>query len=204
MPGSNRILAIIGARSGSKGIPHKNIRPLGGKPLMSWIIGAARGSKYINRIIVSTDSKDIAEYARKKFGVQTVFRPKEFCGEAIIADVLRHCLSQIQHMDKVSRVVALQVDHPDRTVNLTDFLQKAIEHDIADAITIDPNGIRNGSIRILRTKDLLEKRITVLEQHFRSPNLIHPTRLYSWSSSSFNRGTFYPTIANNKTKKTAK
>ena len=63
-------------------------------------------------------------------------------------------------MDKVSRVVALQVDHPDRTVNLTHFLQKVIEHDISDAITLDPTGIRNGSIRILRTKDLLEGKIS--------------------------------------------
>src|SRR3989339_2032420 len=52
--------------------------------------------------------------------------------------------------------------------------------------------------RFYNSGNLLEKRITVLEQHFRSPNLIHPTRLYSWSSSSFNRGTFYPTIANNQ------
>ena len=81
MTGSNRILAIIGARSGSKGIPHKNIRPLGGKPLMSWIIGAARESKYINRIIVSTDSKEYAEVANRSGAEAPFLRPAEISGD---------------------------------------------------------------------------------------------------------------------------
>ena len=131
-----------------------------GRPLLDYTIEYAKKCPLIAEIYVSTDSKEIAEYASKKFGVQAVLRSQEFCGEVIIADVLRHCLSQIPYADKISRVVALQVDHPDRTVNLTDFLQKVVEYDIADAITIDLNGIRNGSIRILRTKDLLERRIS--------------------------------------------
>lgn len=60
-----KVLAIIGARSGSKGVPHKNIRPLLGKPLLGWIIDAAKSSRYINRIVVCTDSKEYAEIARK-------------------------------------------------------------------------------------------------------------------------------------------
>lgn len=62
---SNRkILALIGARSGSKGVPHKNIRPLLGKPLVGWVIDAAKRSKYVNRVIVCTDSEEYAKIAK--------------------------------------------------------------------------------------------------------------------------------------------
>ncbi len=59
-----KILAVIGARSGSKGVPHKNIRLIAGKPLLGWIIDTAKGSRYINRIIVCTDSKEYAAIAK--------------------------------------------------------------------------------------------------------------------------------------------
>jgi CMP-N,N'-diacetyllegionaminic acid synthase len=73
----NKILAIIGARSGSKELINKNIRKLGNKPLMAWIIGAAKKSKLINRVIVSTDSVKYAKIANK-FGAETpTLRPKQ-------------------------------------------------------------------------------------------------------------------------------
>ena len=59
------ILAIIPARGGSKGLPGKNIRPLLGRPLLAWSIEQARGSKHIDRLVVSTDSVQIASVARK-------------------------------------------------------------------------------------------------------------------------------------------
>lgn len=61
---SLKVLAIVGARSGSKGVPHKNIRPLAGKPLMAWVISAARDSRYVNRVIVCTDSEEYAKIAK--------------------------------------------------------------------------------------------------------------------------------------------
>lgn len=62
---SKKVLAIIGARSGSKGVANKNIRPLGGKPLMAWVIGAAKSSRYVDRVIVGTDSLEYADIARE-------------------------------------------------------------------------------------------------------------------------------------------
>ena len=71
------ILGIIGARSGSKGVRGKNIKFLAGKPLMGWIINTARRSKYIDRLIVSTNSTRYARIARQ-FGAETPFlRPNE-------------------------------------------------------------------------------------------------------------------------------
>lgn len=76
-----KILGLIGARSGSKSVPDKNIRPLAGKPLIGWIIEKAKKSKYLNRVVVSTDSEKYAGIARS-FGAETPFlRPKELAAD---------------------------------------------------------------------------------------------------------------------------
>ena len=75
------ILAIIPARSGSKGVPDKNIKLLGGKPLIAYSIAAAKKSKLINRVIVTTDSEIYAELA-KEYGSEVPFlRPAEIAGD---------------------------------------------------------------------------------------------------------------------------
>jgi CMP-N,N'-diacetyllegionaminic acid synthase len=71
------ILAIIPARGGSKGVPRKNIRLLAGKPLIAWTIETAKKSKYIDRIIVSTEDEEIMDIALN-FGAEVPFlRPAE-------------------------------------------------------------------------------------------------------------------------------
>ncbi len=77
------ILGVVGARSGSKSIRDKNIYPLLGKPLMAWIIESAKKSKYLTKLIVSTDSKKYAKIARS-LGVEVPFlRPKELAEDHI-------------------------------------------------------------------------------------------------------------------------
>ena len=63
MPGEN--IGVVPARGGSKGIPGKNIMGIAGKPLIAYSILQAKASKYINRVIVSTDDKEIAEVSQK-------------------------------------------------------------------------------------------------------------------------------------------
>lgn len=77
----NEILAVIGARSGSKSIPHKNIRPLCGKFLLGWIIEAAKNSCLINRVIVSTDSKEYIKIANGCGAEAPFLRPTEISGD---------------------------------------------------------------------------------------------------------------------------
>lgn len=73
--------AFIFARGGSKGLPGKNIRPLGGKPLIAWSIEHALAVKRIGRVIVSTDSEEIAAVSRK-YGAEVPFiRPAELAGD---------------------------------------------------------------------------------------------------------------------------
>jgi YrbI family 3-deoxy-D-manno-octulosonate 8-phosphate phosphatase len=78
-PGS-RVLAIIPARGGSRGIPRKNVAPLGGKPLLAWSIESARSTPEINRIVVSTDDVEIAATARA-WGAEVVERPASISGD---------------------------------------------------------------------------------------------------------------------------
>jgi CMP-N-acetylneuraminic acid synthetase len=76
-----KTVAFIFARGGSKGLPGKNIRPLNGKPLIVWSIEHALAVKRIDRVIVSTDSDEIAELARQ-YGVEVPFmRPAELAGD---------------------------------------------------------------------------------------------------------------------------
>ena len=70
------ILAIIPARGGSKRIPRKNIKPLLGKPLVAYSIEAGLKSKYINRVVVSTEDFEIAKVSRD-FGAEVMERPLE-------------------------------------------------------------------------------------------------------------------------------
>lgn len=73
-----RILAIIPARGGSKGLPGKNIRELCGKPLIAWSIEHAQKSKYIDDIFISTDSQEIADVAEKYGAPCPELRPAEY------------------------------------------------------------------------------------------------------------------------------
>lgn len=80
---SVRRIAVIPARGGSKRIPHKNIKPFFGEPLLSYSIRAARESGLFDHVIVSTDDAEIAEAARK-FGAEVPFvRPPELSGDHI-------------------------------------------------------------------------------------------------------------------------
>ncbi|CEG13085.1 Acylneuraminate cytidylyltransferase [groundwater metagenome] len=71
-----KILAVIPARGGSKGLPKKNIKSLLEKPLIAWTIEQAKNSKHIDRVVVSTEDKEIAEIS-KKYGAEVVERPEE-------------------------------------------------------------------------------------------------------------------------------
>lgn len=77
------ILAVIPARGGSKGVPRKNVRPLGGRPLIAWVIEAARSSRYLDGLILSSDDREIIETAGR-YGCPAPFvRPTELATDEI-------------------------------------------------------------------------------------------------------------------------
>ncbi len=122
-----KILALIPARGGSKGVPRKNLKPLCGKPLIAYSIQCALDSKKINRVIVSTDDTEIAEVA-KKYGAEVPFlRPSELAqDQSIDHEVFLHALNYLKSQEYYSPdvVVHLRPTCPTRNVELID---KAIE-----------------------------------------------------------------------------
>ncbi len=95
------ILAIIPARSGSKSIPNKNIRSVGGKPLLAWSILQAKESKLINRIILSTDSKEYAKIGME-YGAEVPFiRPDQLSQDSSTdLEVFKHLLTWLWENEK--------------------------------------------------------------------------------------------------------
>lgn len=77
----SNVVALIPARSGSKGVPHKNIKSLGGHPLIEWSIKACLKSGLIDRVIVSTDSPEYAELSVKLGAEAPFLRPAEIAGD---------------------------------------------------------------------------------------------------------------------------
>ena len=139
------ILAVIPARGGSKGIPRKNIRSFAGWPLIAWSIAAAQQSKYVTRIIVSTDDEEIAAVARE-CGAETPFlRPAEFAQDkSTDMPLFEHALAWLaEHEDYHPEVVVqLRPTSPVRPRGLIDdAIQILLDHPDADCVRgVVPSG----------------------------------------------------------------
>jgi CMP-N,N'-diacetyllegionaminic acid synthase len=120
-----RILALVPARGGSKRLPGKNIRPLGGKPLIVWSIDAARGISEICDILVSTDDTAIAEVSKKAGAFVPWLRPADLASDtASTVDVALHALDWYEaQKGPVDGLILLQPTSPFRSV---DSIQRAI------------------------------------------------------------------------------
>ena len=107
------ILGIIPARGGSKGIPHKNITKLNGKPLIVHTIEAAKKSKLLNKIVVSTDDKKIATIS-KRHGIQVIHRPSKLAKDDTGGTpVFIHTIKEIMQEDfEPDIIVILQPTSP--------------------------------------------------------------------------------------------
>ncbi|RLC16082.1 MAG: acylneuraminate cytidylyltransferase family protein [Deltaproteobacteria bacterium] len=99
---NKKILAIIPARGGSKGVPGKNIKLAGGKPLIAWIIEAAKSSIYIDRLMLSSDDNQIISVA-KNYGCEVPFvRPSDLAqDDSSASDAILHALNEISGYDYV-------------------------------------------------------------------------------------------------------
>jgi N-acylneuraminate cytidylyltransferase len=108
-----RVLGLIPARGGSKGIPHKNIVPLGDRPLIAWTIEAALGSMYIDNLVLSSDDDTIIE-AAGRYGCEVPFkRDASLSGDA--ATTLDVVLDALDRLPGFEWIVLLQPTSPLRT-----------------------------------------------------------------------------------------
>ncbi len=125
---NKKILVIIPARGGSRGIPRKNIRFLNRKPLIAYTIEVALKSKYIDRVVVSTEDEEIAEIS-KFYGAEVIKRPKELAKDVTPLDpVIYQALESIENKEniKYDLVITIQPTSPLLTLKTLDKAIKII------------------------------------------------------------------------------
>lgn len=134
MINDKKVLALITARGGSKGLPRKNILEVHGKPLIVWSIETAKKSKYIDRLIVSTDDTEIVAVCREHGADVPFMRPQELSSDtASSIDVALHAIKFLGK-EEYDYLVLLEPTSPLRTVQDID---KALENlDKSDAESI--------------------------------------------------------------------
>jgi CMP-N-acetylneuraminic acid synthetase len=131
-----RVLGVITARGGSKGVPRKNLRLLGGKPLFVWTADAARKATRLTRVIASTDDDAIAAVARDS-GIEVPFlRPAELATDtAPTLPVLQHAVAALEAAgDVFDAVCLLQPTNPLRTADTIDACIDLLARSGADSV----------------------------------------------------------------------
>ena len=173
-------LAIIPARGGSKRLPRKNILDLNGKPLIAWSIEAGLRSKYIDKVVVSSDDKEILQIS-KDYNAETINRPSKLAGDkSTTFDAIKHTLENINRYDYV---VLLQPTSPLRDKKQIDEAIELLEEKKADAVvsvcemehsplwsnTLDGSLSMQGFLR----DDILNQRSQDLEMYYRLNGAIY-------------------------------
>lgn len=137
-----RIVGIIPARAGSKGIINKNIIDFCGKPLIAWSIEQALSSKYVEEVYVSTDGEQIARVA-ENYGARIIWRPEESASDmAASEDAIIHAVDTIERIKKIDIVLFLQATSPIRLPQDIDgavetFLEKGMDSLFSMAVLED-------------------------------------------------------------------
>lgn len=132
---TKKVLAIIPARGGSKGLPKKNIIDLAGKPLIAWTIETSLSSKYITKTIVSSDSDEILEVS-KQYGSFILKRPIEFASDTSSSEVVvKHAMESME--EKFDYVILLQPTSPLRdTKDIDSAFEKFFSLDATALISV--------------------------------------------------------------------
>ena len=129
MIGQYRVTALIPARGGSKRLPRKNVKLLSDKPLIAWSIETAKASKYIDRVVVSTDDDEI-KHVSEQYGAQVPFLRPEYLSNdhASSFDVIKHAISFLK-LDQTNELIVLL--QPTSPLRLVSELDTALEFFIA-------------------------------------------------------------------------
>jgi N-acylneuraminate cytidylyltransferase len=137
MIGSRKVLAVITARGGSKGLPGKNVADVGGRPMVAWSVAAARNSAFIDRVVLSSDDEAIMTAAREA-GCDVPFRrPPELATDAAPVDAaLVHALENVG--EDFHYLVLLQATSPLRRADDIDGCIALAEKTGAPVVSMAP------------------------------------------------------------------
>ncbi len=173
-------LGIIPARGGSKRLPRKNVLDLCGKPLIAWSIKAGLNSKYIDKVVVSSDDDEILNISLN-FGAETIKRPVELASDtATTFDAIKHT---IDNFEKYDYIVLLQPTSPLRNEKHIDEAIELLEAKNADAIVsvceMDHSPLwsntlpQDGNMNHFLKDEILNKRSQDLEKYYRLNGAIY-------------------------------
>lgn len=173
-------LAIIPARGGSKRLPRKNILDLASKPLIGWSIEAGLKSKYIDKVIVTSDDEEILNIA-KQFGSDTIKRPDALANDTATSfDTIKHT---IDNAAKYNYIVLLQPTSPLRTAEQIDeaiaFLESKKANAVVSVCEMDHNPLwsntlpEDGNMGSFLRDEVKNKRSQDLESYFRLNGAIY-------------------------------
>ncbi|MEM0333672.1 MAG: acylneuraminate cytidylyltransferase family protein [Candidatus Aenigmatarchaeota archaeon] len=179
-----KVLAIIPARGGSKRLPKKNILPLAGKPLIAWTIEAAKKSKYIDKIVVSSDDGEILNIS-KQYGVDLIERPDILASDtAKTVDVVWHVIQMLnqyyEYIILLQPTSPLRINkHIDESIEIL-YTRKAdavisvceVEHPI-EWCNILPKDL---SLKNFISDDVINKRSQDLPKRYRLNGAIYIVR----------------------------
>lgn len=131
-----KVLALVNARGGSKGLPRKNVRPLLGKPLIAWSIEAGLAAARVTSLVASTDDPEIAEVARRHGARVPFMRPSELAtDEALQIDAIRHAVGFLEAQgESYDVVLILQPTSPLRRSEDVDGALALLETSGADSV----------------------------------------------------------------------
>ena len=173
-------LAIIPARGGSKRLPRKNVLDLCGKPLIAYTIEAALKSKYLDKVIVSSDDEEILNIS-SNFGADIIKRPIDLANDtATTFDAIKHT---IDNFEKYDYIVLLQPTSPLRNEKHIDEAIELLEKKKADAIVsvcemehspLWSNTLpKDGSMSNFLKDEILNKRSQDLDKFYRLNGAIY-------------------------------
>lgn len=153
------VVTIIPARLNSKRLKKKNIYKIWGQPMMYWCIKAAKKSRYIKEIYVSSEDNKVLNLA-KKFGTKPILRPKILSNDNVYKlEVIKHAIKKLKK--RPSLIISLQPNSPDiSSLDLDHGIEKLIKYNLNEVISVDSNGIQNAAFRIMKYESLFQKSLS--------------------------------------------
>ena len=158
----NYVVAIIPAKKNSKRLKNKNIHMVKGKPMINWVIDAAKKSKFINDIFVTSDSSKIIQIA-KSLKVKSIKRPSFLAKDNVFKmDAIVHATNIVSKFRTPTIVISLQANSPEiKTNDIDKAIKKLIDFDLNEVISINNDGNQNGAIRAMKYTTVYQNKLSV-------------------------------------------
>lgn len=158
----DRVIVVIPARGGSERLKKKNIYPIWGKPMICWAIEAAKKSKYVSEIFVTTDDPEIKQVSLDA-GANVIDRPHKLAeGKVYKQDAICHAVSQISaEGDSPTLVISLQANSPQvKTEQIDSCIDHLIKYGKQEVMSVDKNLNQDAAIRVMTQNAVFQKTLS--------------------------------------------